>query len=807
MKRLNIALYLLVVLAAEFAYSQDYYWYKGSKISLQRGKQEYILYRSNDVEILKHVQIIDEGDLKSPNTNSNLKWATIQQENCSDFNNYLYKTPSYKCPNNDEDMYVTHRFYVKLKNQKDYETLVKLASKYNAEIEEEGDFPLWFILKCSEKSKQNALELANVFYESKLFATSEPEFINAIQTNCATDPYFPLQWNLYNSGIYNSSYKGIDIKYCDAHSITTGDPSIIIGLFDFGVDLSHPDLNLHPYSYDAHKEKTPNKVTKPHGTACAGIISAKSNNIGTSGIAPSCPIMSFSLKNATCKQVGKAYKIAADKGCSVINNSWGGGARSEYIEEGISYALTHGRKGKGCVVVFASGNTENGIGYPANTNESIIVVGAISLNGKRKSMSSNDGEPNWGSCYGYPLDIMAPGIRIPTTDIVGTKGYNRTDYNESFNGTSAAAPHVSAVAGLILSINPELSQKEVADIIESTAQKIGNYKYEIRSNRPNGTWNGEMGYGLVDAKEAVKKAQVSAIMLRGSYSSCTTSKFYLTNCSDKDYNITWTLTNNGAIQNVIEGYSSDKDTVYIHPKFAPGHGNNGSSPDVLTATISNPDGTIVLSNSVTLHPQMTNSPHISVDINKYFNATGTIFTFSVDNCPNVPDEQLEWTLEYIPDAKFAGAGFIVSPLLNTRHYTGRSFSYTANPAAGTVDTIKVTVRDTKYICENASETQIIPVIGTRKRISLKATEIGSQLNVSIMEETEGEAMQTQEQAELNENSEYSLELWNAMLGRMKTQPAESANEQINTSGMPQGVYSVSLKENGEIVAQTKVMLK
>ncbi|MCR5049552.1 MAG: hypothetical protein K6A36_00545 [Paludibacteraceae bacterium] len=42
---------------------------------------------------------------------------------------------------------------------------------------------------------------------------------------------------------------------------------------------------------------------------------------------------------------------------------------------------------------------------------------------------------------------------------------------------------------------------------------------------------------------------------------------------------------------------------------------------------------------------------------------------------------------------------------------------------------------------------------------------------------------------------------------MATQPANSSNEQINTSGMPQGVYAITLKENGEIVAETKVMLK
>ena len=115
-----------------------------------------------------------------------------------------------------------------------------------------------------------------------------------------------------------------------------------------------------------------------------------------------------------------------------------------------------------------------------------------------------------------------------------------------------ATPHVSGIAGLILSINPNLTAKQVTDIIESTTRKIGAYSYTNSSKHSNGTWNQFVGYGLVDAKKAVTKALEQTITMKGSYSSCTTSKFYLSNCSDKDYNITWTLENNGSIQNLIE---------------------------------------------------------------------------------------------------------------------------------------------------------------------------------------------------------------------------------------------------------------
>lgn len=73
------------------------------------------------------------------------------------------------------------------------------------------------------------------------------------------------------------------------------------------------------------------------------------------------------------------------------------------------------------------------------------------------------------------------------------------------SGTSMATPHASAVAALMLSINPDLAGSEVVRIIESTAQKVGGYSYITTSGRPNGTWNNEMGYGLLNAFAAVSQ--------------------------------------------------------------------------------------------------------------------------------------------------------------------------------------------------------------------------------------------------------------------------------------------------------------
>ena len=69
-----------------------------------------------------------------------------------------------------------------------------------------------------------------------------------------------------------------------------------------------------------------------------------------------------------------------------------------------------------------------------------------------------------------------------------------------------AFPHVAGVAALILSVNPYLSQKEVHDIIERTATKLPNYDFSNISGHSNGTWNNEVGYGMVNAIAAMEVA-------------------------------------------------------------------------------------------------------------------------------------------------------------------------------------------------------------------------------------------------------------------------------------------------------------
>jgi subtilisin family serine protease len=325
---------------------------------------------------------------------------------------------------------------------------------------------------------------------------------------------------------------GIDIHACDVWNVTTGDINIIVAVLDHGIELNHPDMpNISALSYDTVTGNSPSQVRGSHGTACAGIVGAARNNgFGVAGIAPNITLRSISsslvLGPDVQQELADGLNWAWQNGDHVISNSWGHNAlASALIDDAIDSALTQGRGGLGTVVVFAAGNENGSVGYPANSNPGILAVGAMSPCGERKSPSSCDLEL-WGSNFGDELDVMAPGVMIPTADRQGANGYDSSDYTLGFNGTSSACPHVAGVAALILSVNLNLTQQEVVEIIERNTQKVGGYNYQTISGRLNGTWNNEMGYGLVNAFACVNSAQINSNKLPpGTFSSSQTKGF------------------------------------------------------------------------------------------------------------------------------------------------------------------------------------------------------------------------------------------------------------------------------------------
>lgn len=496
-----------------------YYWFHNEKIFLKKitGKK-YLLFDTQSDDFMKsnnRKQIEDElQEISFPgmvymnsakgNTNKE-KWLiadegklrTIQQEKS---NGLVYTSSFYQTIPEGLEVGVSNLFYVKLKKVDDVNKLIKLADANSVNVIGYNEFlPQWYTLSCDVNSKGDALQMANMFYETGLFEASEPDLMgyssasaNALSLN---DTYYnSYQWNLH--GQYS-------INWESAYALSQGS-GVDIAIVDDGIDPLHPDMNfaygLSGYDTVSQSMDVGAVVYDSHGTACAGIIKATvGNGIGVAGIAPQATIHSisnpFDNNPNTAQQlsVGLIYASNYD----VISCSWGGPSNSLIEDALYYYCLLWGRNGKGCVVVFSTGNNGNSaVNFPASFDDKILAVGASDQSGRRRSDSN----------YGSLLDVVAPGVNIPTTDRSGSYGYTLSDYVLNFGATSAACPHVSAIAALMLSVNPNLTRAEVNEIIQSTARKVGGYTYSNTTGKPDGTWNVQMGYGLVDAYAAVLEA-------------------------------------------------------------------------------------------------------------------------------------------------------------------------------------------------------------------------------------------------------------------------------------------------------------
>ncbi len=433
---------------------------------------------------------------------------------------------------NDEIQIATDKVMVEIKKGNDLTTILKKLNISYENIQRLGSGENSYLITLQDGK---SIETANLLYETGFFDSSQPSFTRFIEM---MNEFYSNQWGFNNTGQFGGT-PNIDINVPEAWGITFGNPNIRVAVIDQGVDLTHSDLraSLLP-GYDATDGGLGGVNgacwgDDAHGTCCAGIITAQNNSIGTIGVAPNCRIIPIRVTYTqttnnirreiwnddwTVNAFNRAWQVS---NADVISCSWGGGGNIVLLNTEINNALTQGRGGLGCIVVFSTGNDNEPIIYPANSNPAILAIGAINQCGQRKSPNSCDNIP-WfrprygdylgGSNFGTQLDIVAPGVRIYTSDIQGNAGYNppqegtdinNRDYTSNFGGTSAATPHVASVAALMLSVRPDLTGQQVRNVIEQTAQKVGGYSYTTTTGRPNGTWHQEMGYGLVNAYAAV----------------------------------------------------------------------------------------------------------------------------------------------------------------------------------------------------------------------------------------------------------------------------------------------------------------
>jgi subtilisin family serine protease len=404
--------------------------------------------------------------------------------------------------------------------------------------EQKSGFDRWFIVKVPKGT--DILKAVDLFKASKYIEHANPEFFQYTQF-VPNDTYYANNWG-HNNTVqfpkYNTStgtHDGVHVglnsfdsnaQICWDLGQFVGSANVVIGIIDTGVDVVHPDLRLCA-GYDFGSNDSDPADNVGHGTCCAGIAAARSNNgYGVAGIAGGCTVMPLKVANSSGLMyqyaIENALTYAADHGVDVVSMSLGNDTSQgddTGFDQSMQYAYDQG------VPMFAAAGNDNhyGVCYPAG-NTNVICVGAASPSGERKDNVSSDGEYWWGSNWGYnavnnraAVDIMGPTI-LPTTDRAGPAGYTDDGYDLWFNGTSCATPYVAGVAALMKSKNPALTPANIKSVLETTAIDM-----TIGAGAVQG-WDQYTGYGFVNAYYAVYFVSAGAPSCR--ITSPTTGKGY-----------------------------------------------------------------------------------------------------------------------------------------------------------------------------------------------------------------------------------------------------------------------------------------
>ena len=329
-----------------------------------------------------------------------------------------------------------------------------------------------------------------LYIREPLYQSNDP-FADSTITNATTGQFYLKQIRAYR-----------------AWDVTRGDSSIIIGITDGGVRLTHEDLRQqvkHNYAdpvngIDDDRDGYVDNFTgwdlanndnnagfDPtiiHGTLVAGVAAARTDNgLGVASLGNRCRFMPLNIYPNTPAGVFagiEAVVYAADHGCQVINMSWGApGGYSRFEQDALTYAAVN----RDAVLVAAAGNTNADLlFYPASYAHVLSVSGVQSTDQKTTNATFN-----------RRVDMMAPGINILTT-----YGNADNDY-VAVGGTSFAAPLVSAAAALVRRVFPQYTSAQVAAQLRQTTDNIDGLPM-------NAIWAGRLGTGRLNVLRALTQA-------------------------------------------------------------------------------------------------------------------------------------------------------------------------------------------------------------------------------------------------------------------------------------------------------------
>ena len=231
------------------------------------------------------------------------------------------------------------------------------------------------------------------------------------------------------------------------------------------------------------------------------------------GVAPMSKFMPINGTSYSLRATEQMFDYCVRQGADIISCSWGtidpAYSLNSFKEAAITRAARQGRNGKGCIILFAVGNDDKDYVSHYAAHPDVIAVAACTSQDSHAKYSNRGRQisvcaPSNGD---WPI-IAARAWWDPGTSHRGTgdwrywaDGRSRGSRYKHFGGTSCSTPLVAGICALMLSVNPDLTAREVKQILQDTADKIGQPWEYVRGHSL------KYGYGRVNADRAVAEAK------------------------------------------------------------------------------------------------------------------------------------------------------------------------------------------------------------------------------------------------------------------------------------------------------------
>ncbi len=312
------------------------------------------------------------------------------------------------------------------------------------------------------------------------------------------DPSYSSLWHLHNTG-QTGGTSDADVDAPEAWTINDGDASVVVAVLDSGTEWTHSDLSGNIWinsaetlngidsdgngfiddvrGWDFTNDDNDPSGAFWHGTAVASVVAAQGNNsIGVVGLAgggcDGIGVQVMAVNVGDFFPIGSvlddAILYAADNGADIITLSLTVGT-----SPAIDAAVDAAHDVSGVFLDCASGNNGPSVGYPANLPKIMAVAS-----------TNHDDNVSGFSNPGPEVEVAAPGENILMCD-------TSNSYLTS-SGTSFASPHVAALAGLILSERPSMTNAEIRQLIIDTAEDVDAPGIDVNS-----------GAGRINAHQAL----------------------------------------------------------------------------------------------------------------------------------------------------------------------------------------------------------------------------------------------------------------------------------------------------------------